>query len=91
MTTVVLESLISEACIPGNDVTFEGDRGVIRDGLALRLLVTLPGGEREAANVAAIMSCSIGKRVVARDGPGEGGPANWPGGADGDHAIGLVA
>jgi len=76
MTTVVLDSLISEFCMLGNDVTFEGDRGVIRDGLALRLLATLPEGEREAANVAAIISCSIGNRVVARDCPGDGGPAN---------------
>lgn len=61
----------------GNELTFEGERGVIRDGLAFRLLATLPGGERDAAKVAAIMSCSIGRRTVGeRDGPGDAGPTN---------------
>lgn len=82
MTTVVLE----EFCALENDVTLDGERGVIRDGLALRLLATLPGGDRDAARVAAIMSCSIGRRTVGeRDGPGDDGPANCPGGAVGDH------
>lgn len=86
MTTVVLDALTSEFSTPGRQVTLEGDRGVILDGLAFRLLATLPGGDLEAARVAASISCSIGNRNVGdREGPSDGEPANWPGGADGDH------
>lgn len=77
MTTVVLAVFTSEFCKPGKDVTFEGDRGVNREGLAFRLLATLPGGDLEATRVAANINCSIGKRTVGdRDGPGDDAPAN---------------
>lgn len=77
MTTVVLEALTSEFSTLGKHVTLEGERGVILDGLAFRLLATLPGADRVAARVAANMSCSIGNRNVGeRDGPGDDGPAN---------------
>lgn len=84
ITTVVLDTL-SEFCAQGKEDTLDGDRGVARDGLAFRLLATLPGGDRDAAKAAAIMSCSMGSRTAGdREGPGDDGPTNWPGGAVGD-------
>lgn len=89
ITIVVLESSSSSQPVM-QETTFDGLRGVILDGLAVRLwhglLATLPGPDRRPAM---IIFCSMGRRTVDREGPGE--PTNCPGGEDGEQAECLLS
>jgi len=89
ITIVVLESSSSSQPVM-QEMTFDGLRGVILDGLAVRLwhglLAALLGPDRIPAT---IIFCSMGRRTVDREGPGE--PRNCPGGEEGDQVECLLS
>lgn len=91
ITIVVLQS--SPSSNPEmQDTTFDGVRGVNLDGLAVRLwhglLAALLGPDRIPADI--ISFCSMGRRTVEREGPGEP-VTNCPGGEEGDQVECLLS
>lgn len=92
ITIVVLESsLSSQPCRPTHDTTLDGLRGVILEGLAVRLWHGLLAGLLAPDRIPAdkMIFCSMGRRTVGRDGPGE--PTNFPGGLEGDQVECLLS